>query len=145
MNSYITSNIEQEAQNSSLTSFGKIYRIHRKSNVKIWLWGTLILLVAIMLLPWTQNIRAKGTVTTLRQEQRPQELNSIIGGRVIKWYAKEGDFVKLGDTILQLGEVKVDYFDPQLLERTQQQINAKQQSIEGYKNKANTTINCFDG
>lgn len=140
MNSYITSNIEQEAQNNQLTSFKKIYRIHRKSNVKIWLWGTLILLVAVMLLPWTQNIRAKGTITTLRQEQRPQELNSIIGGRVIKWYAKEGDFVKEGDTVLQLGEVKVDYFDPQLLERTQQQINAKQQSIEEYKNKANTTI-----
>jgi len=140
MNSYITSNIEQEAQNSQVTSSGKIYRIHKKNNVTIWLWGTLILMLAIMLLPWTQNIRAKGTVTTLRQEQRPQELNSIIGGRVIKWYAKEGDFAKEGDTILQLGEVKVDYFDPQLLDRTQQQINAKQQSIEEYKNKANTTI-----
>ncbi len=93
-----------------------------------------------MFLPWTQNILAKGTVTTLRQEQRPQELNTIIAGRVIKWHVKEGDFVKEGDTILQLGEVKVDYFDPQLLPRTQQQITAKQQSIEGYKNKAATTV-----
>jgi len=98
----------------------------------------LIMLVLTMFLPWTQNIRAKGTITTLRQEQRPQELNTIIAGRVIKWYVKEGDFVKTGDTILQLGEVKVDYFDPELLSRTQQQIDAKQQSIEGYKNKAGT-------
>ena len=140
MNNYLTSDIEQASGNSPLTSFNKVYRIHRKSSVKLWLWGMLILLLSIMLLPWTQNIRAKGTITTLRQEQRPQELNTIIPGRVIKWYVKEGDFVKEGDTILQLGEVKVDYFDPQLLSRTQQQITAKQQSIEGYKNKATTTF-----
>lgn len=83
---------------------------------------------------------SKGTVTTLRQEQRPQELNTIIAGRVMKWYIKEGDFVKEGDTILQLGEVKVEYLDPKLLSRTQQQIAAKQQSIEGYKNKAGTAV-----
>lgn len=140
MNKYLTNNIEQTPDSKQLSSFGKIYRIHRKSSAQQWLWGMLILMVLLMFLPWTQNIRAKGTITTLRQEQRPQEVNSIIAGRVIKWYVAEGDFVKAGDTILQLGEVKVDYFDPQLLERTQQQINAKQQSIEAYNNKANTTI-----
>ena len=140
MNKYLTSEIEQTPGSNQLSSFGKIYRIHNKSTAQRWLWGMLILMALLMFLPWTQNIRAKGTLTTLRQEQRPQEVNSIIAGRVIKWHVAEGDFVKVGDTILQLGEVKVDYFDPQLLERTQQQINAKQQSIEAYNNKANTTI-----
>ena len=140
MNKYLTSNMEAATESSQLTSVSKIYRIHRRSSARRWLWGLLILLVPLMLLPWTQNIRAKGSITTLRQEQRPQELNSIIAGRVVKWHVNEGDFVKVGDTILQLGEVKVDYFDPQLLERTQQQIAAKQQSIEAYNNKANTTI-----
>jgi len=135
---YITSDIEYQSQQSSLGSFKKVYKIEKKGNVKKWLYGMLIILVLAMFLPWTQNIRAKGTITTLRQEQRPQELNTIIAGRVIKWYVKEGDFVKEGDTILQLGEVIVDYFDPKLLSRTQQQIDAKQQSIEGYKNKAGT-------
>ena len=140
MNKYLTSNMEAATESSQLTSVSKIYRIHRRSSARRWLWGLLILMVPLMLLPWTQNIRAKGSITTLRQEQRPQELNSIIAGRIVKWHVNEGDFVKVGDTILQLGEVKVDYFDPQLLERTQQQIDAKQQSIEAYNNKANTTI-----
>lgn len=140
MNNYLTSDIEKASINSPFTSFGKVYRIHRKSNVKRWLWGMLILIAFVMFLPWTQNIRAKGIITTLRQEQRPQELNTIIPGRVIKWYVGEGDFVKAGDTILQLGEVKVEYFDPQLLSRLQEQITAKQQSIDGYKNKATTTV-----
>jgi len=138
MNKYITADIEYQSQQNTLSSFKKVYKIEKKGNVKKWLYGMLIMLVLAMFLPWTQNIRAKGTITTLRQEQRPQELNTIIAGRVIKWYVKEGDFVKTGDTILQLGEVKVDYFDPELLSRTQQQIDAKQQSIEGYKNKAGT-------
>jgi multidrug efflux pump subunit AcrA (membrane-fusion protein) len=138
MNSFINIDIESQAEQSNLKAFKKVYLIEKRGQVKKWLWVFLIILVLIMFLPWTQNIRAKGAVTTLRQEQRPQELNTIIGGKVLKWYIKEGDFVKEGDTILQLGEVKVDYFDPQLLARTQQQIDAKQQSIEGYKNKAGT-------
>ena len=140
MDKHITADIEYQSQQSSLISFKKVYKIEKEGNVKKWLYAMLIILVSTVFLPWTQNIRAKGTITTLRQEQRPQELNTIIAGQVKKWYVKEGDFVKEGDTILQLSEVKVDYFDPKLLSRTQQQIDAKQQSIEGYKNKAGTAV-----
>ena len=140
MKNFITADIESQSQESSLDSFKKVYQIKKKSNVKKWLWGVIIVLILSLFLPWTQNIRARGLITTLRQEQRPQEINTIIGGRVTKWYIKEGDFVKEGDTILQLSETKVDYFDPKLLSRTQQQIDAKQQSIDGYVNKAGTAV-----
>ncbi|CAN5222754.1 biotin/lipoyl-binding protein [soil metagenome] len=139
MNNFIAAHIEEQSKSSELLSFKKVYGVHKKRNIKYWLWGMMMIAAIILFLPWTQNIRAKGKVTTLRQEQRPQELNTIIPGRIIKWYIKEGDYVKNGDTILQLGEVKVDYFDPALLARTQQQIVAKQQSIAGYKNKIATT------
>ncbi|MEO5592430.1 MAG: HlyD family efflux transporter periplasmic adaptor subunit [Chitinophagaceae bacterium] len=139
MNNYLTQNIEEEALARPLSSFAKVYRVGRKNTITYWLWGTLMLLFIILLLPWTQNVRAKGKVTTLRQEQRPQEINTIIAGRIVRWYIKEGDNLKKGDTILQLGEVKVDYFDPELLKRTQQQISAKQQSKVGYQNKAAAT------
>ncbi len=138
MENYINSNIEERAADGRLSSFGKVYHISRTSQVKKWLWGTLLLTLVILCLPWTQNIRARGSVTTLRQEQRPQELNTIIAGRVIKWFVKEGDYVKEGDTLLQLGEVKIEYLDPQLLDRTQEQISAKKNSIENYRNKAAT-------
>ena len=138
MKNFITADIESQSQESSLGSFKKVYNITKKSNVKKWLWGVIIVLLLALFLPWTQNIRARGLITTLRQEQRPQEINTIIGGKVVKWYIKEGDFVKEGDTILQLSETKVDYFDPKLLSRTQQQIDAKQQSIDGYVSKAGT-------
>jgi multidrug efflux pump subunit AcrA (membrane-fusion protein) len=138
MENYITDDIESKALTSKLNSYKNVYLVNRKSPIRKWLYGILLLLVVVAFLPWTQNIRAKGIVTTVSLEQRPQELNTVIAGKVVKWYVKEGDFIKAGDTILQLGEVKVEYFDPQLLARTQEQIIAKQQANLGYENKAQT-------
>jgi multidrug efflux pump subunit AcrA (membrane-fusion protein) len=138
MENLINTSIEEQIEKGKLQSFSRIYQIHHRSRVKRWLWGVLITLVVVLFLPWTQNIRAKGSVTTLRQEQRPQELNTLLAGRVLKWYVKEGDIVNEGDTILQLGEVKTEYLDPELLNRTREQITAKQQSADGYRGKAST-------
>jgi multidrug efflux pump subunit AcrA (membrane-fusion protein) len=123
----------------TLQAHNAIYRHNKNSRIKYWAIGFLIALAIIMFLPWTQNIRARGSVTTLRQEQRPQELNSIIPGKILKWYVKEGDMVKVGDTILQIGEVKDDYLDPDLVNRTSEQLGAKKMSIEYYKNKVTAT------
>lgn len=119
-------------------SYTHIYLHNRDSRVKRWFFGLLAVLLIFLFLPWTQNIRARGTVTTLYQEQRPQQVNAIIGGRVVKWYVKEGDFIKAGDTLVQLAEVKVDYLDPNLLERTREQLSGKQLSVDYYKSKAGT-------
>jgi multidrug efflux pump subunit AcrA (membrane-fusion protein) len=73
------------------------------------------------------------------QENRPQDIQTQIAGRIAKWYVKEGDMVRKGDTILFLSEVKDDYLDPLLLERTREQATAKRNSIDYYKGKAATT------
>lgn len=127
-------------ENTMFTSdaYKHIYRYNSRSRVKYWFFGLVIFNALFLFLPWTQNIRSRGSITTLRQEQRPQELNSIIPGKVVKWYVKEGDMVKQGDTILQLSEIKDDYLDPNLLGRTNEQLTAKKQSIEYYTSKAGT-------
>ncbi|MEN9497338.1 MAG: hypothetical protein RL750_237 [Bacteroidota bacterium] len=114
-----------------------IYRYDQKSRVRYWFWGIVITLFLFLFLPWTQNIRSKGRVTTLRPEQRPQQINTIIGGRIVRWNVKEGDRVKKGDTLLQLTEVKEAYLDPQLVQRTGEQLDAKQRSVSLYESKAN--------
>jgi multidrug resistance efflux pump len=122
--------------NYNIQSYSRIYLHNRNSQVRKWFFGCVAVFIVFLFLPWTQNIRAKGTVTTLYQDQRPQEVNTVIGGQVIKWYVKEGDYIHKGDTLVQLSEVKVDYLDPNLLERTQEQLAGKKQSIEFYKSKA---------
>lgn len=124
---------------SSIRSYDHIYLHNRQSRVRTWFLVCMAVFVLFLFLPWTQNIRAKGQVTTLYQNQRPQQVNTIIGGRVIKWYIKEGDYVKAGDTLIQLTEVKADYLDPQLLNRTKEQLTGKEMSVEYYKDKVAAT------
>ena len=116
---------------------GKIYRAEKISKVRFWFFGSMLFLVAFLFLPWTQNISSSGHVTTLYQDQRPQELNSVIPGRILKWWVKEGDFVNKGDTILELADVKDEYLDTNLVKRTETQLEAKEQKIIFYNEKIN--------
>jgi multidrug resistance efflux pump len=105
-----------------------------RKRVRILLWIFLVLLL-FMFLPWTQTIRSKGMVNALRQDQRPQTIQTVIAGRIEGWYVAEGDFVQRGDTLLLISEIKDDYFDPLLIERTVRQVEAKNLSANSYGEK----------
>ena len=100
-----------------------------------------ILCILILFLPWTQNISGSGSVTTLKPNQRPQSIQSVISGRIEKWYVQEGDFVNKGDTILYISEIKEDYMDPNLVANTKKQVNAKKSSLASYGSKVSTLSN----
>ena len=121
-----------------IKSFDNIYHINKRSKVKWWFIGFLCAAFIVMFIPWTQNIKVKGNVSALYQEQRPQQLNSPIPGKIVKWYVKNGDYLKAGDTILQLSEIKEDYMDTFLIERTQKQVVAKKGVRHYYEAKAGT-------
>ncbi|MEM9885243.1 MAG: HlyD family efflux transporter periplasmic adaptor subunit [Bacteroidota bacterium] len=106
-----------------------------------WLVLALAIVFVFAFLPWTQNIQANGAVTTLRPEQRPQTINSVIAGKIEKWYVQEGQQVQAGDTILFLSEIKSEYFDPDLIDRTRNQVRAKEFAIQSYDNKAQALDN----
>ncbi len=97
-----------------------------------------VLGLIILFLPWTQNISGSGAVTTLKPNQRPQTIQTLISGRIEKWYVKEGDFVKKGDTILFISEIKEDYLDPNLVAITKNQMDAKKMSAQSYSGKVTT-------
>lgn len=130
--------MDQEKYKIPLKSLDTIYMRGHESKVRYWFYGIMLVLVTGLFLPWTQNIKARGSITTLYQEQRPQDIVSPIPGRIAKWYVKEGDFVQKGDTIVQISEIKEDYLDPNLVDRTQQQLDAKKGSVGYYKGKAAT-------
>lgn len=114
----------------------KQLRKTRIQRLTLWLVILLLLVLAICLfLPWMQNIDSKGYVTTRMPQQRPQAIQTVIAGRLENWFVQEGDFVNKGDTIANISETKSEYFDPELLARTTEQIEAKQQSINSYDQK----------
>jgi len=93
------------------------------------------LFLIFLFLPWTQNIEAKGYVTTLYPEHRPQSIMTVIAGRIEQWHVKEGDLVKAGDTLVVISETKSDYFDPKLLDRTKSRLDNKKSTVESYEQK----------
>ncbi|WP_159020389.1 HlyD family secretion protein [Algibacter sp. L3A6] len=119
----------------SFKSGKEIFTVQYHKRFKKFLMVFSILIVVIVFLPWTQNISSTGLVTTLKPNQRPQSIQSQIPGRVEEWFVQEGDFVKKGDTIIRISEVKSDYFDSRLAERTGDQLSVKSSSVEAYKNK----------
>ena len=130
----VLDNIDEET-GKKYSAYNSIYRVDIESRIKNIFWGLFFVLIFILFVPWTQNINTSGIVTTQFQEQRPQQINSIIPGKIIKWWVKEGDFVQKGDTIVELADTKDDYLDPRLIERTNDQLIAKKQKVEFYDNK----------
>lgn len=128
----ISENIEQYSTVKNLAN-----RPHYQILNKIILYVSLLGIV-ILFLPWTQNISGSGAVTTLKPDQRPQTIHSSIAGKIEKWYVQEGDYVKKGDTILFISEIKEDYFDPNLVKNTQNQVDAKKLSLQSYGSKVTT-------
>ena len=103
----------------------------------VFLLSALLFVFLVMLFfPWTQNIRARGKLTTLRPENREQNIHSMITGRIENWFVREGQLVTKGDTIVFISEVKSEYLDPMLIERSTNQTDAKKASIDTYVSKA---------
>jgi len=127
---------KEQFQSMRLFKEKKHYKIIRK-----FIWAFFILILLFLFLPWTQNIQGTGNVTTLKPNQRPQTIQTIIGGRIEKWYVQEGDFVKKGDTILFISEIKEDYLDPNLLQNTENQVNAKENAAVSYSDKVKALEN----
>lgn len=139
-------NISKTVLNTSvdLSKYKAIARVSQRRHYKRFnqfLIVSAIILVLILFLPWTQNVSGKGFLTTLTPDQRPQTIQSPIPGRIEGWYVREGDFVEKGDTILHISEIKNEYFDPDLIERTGLQIRAKEMSVTSYQEKVKALNN----
>lgn len=101
-----------------------------------WLMGIGLIFLIVLFLPWQQNIRGNGKVTALDPSNRPQTVETAIPGRIQKWNVREGQYVNKGDTLVVLSEIKDKFFDPNLLLRLREQINAKTSSLSSKNQKA---------
>ncbi|MFD3293518.1 HlyD family efflux transporter periplasmic adaptor subunit [Aquirufa sp. KTFRIE-69F] len=120
-------------------SFNQIYLRDKGPATKPWLIGLGLIMLGVLFLPWTQNIRSKGQITSLYQEQKPQKIYSPIAGKISRWWVKEGDFVEQGDTLAKISEIKAEYLDPKLISRTQEQLDAKKGTVSYYEQKVKST------
>ena len=123
-------------QSFGLTSLGQIALPTGQRMFRRWTLAILAVCLGLLFLPWVQNFRAKGTVTAFDPASRPQTVQATIPGRIAAWYVFEGDSVAFGDTIARLSEIKPEYLDPELVQRTDATVDAKRSAAGGYEQKA---------
>ncbi|AQG80031.1 HlyD family secretion protein [Spirosoma montaniterrae] len=105
-----------------------------------WMLFFLVVGLVVMFLPWQQNINGEGVISALTPQDRPQTIQNAIAGRIERWAVRDGDYVKRGDTLLIISDIKDEYFDPNLPQRLTEQLAAKQGSLQA----TNTKIRALD-
>jgi len=88
----------------------------------------------MVFVPWQQTSAGAGSVTALNPNDRLQEINALVSGRIQEWYVRDGMHVTVGDPI-----VRVVDNDPQLLERLESergQVVAKLEAAQSAERTA---------
>lgn len=98
--------------------------------VSAWLIMFSIAMVAAFLAfaPWVQTAAGSGRIIALDPNDRLQEINALVSGRIQNWFVRDGSRVKVGDPIARI----IDN-DPQLLERLEQergQLSSQMEAAE---------------
>ena len=90
--------------------------------------GLFAVTLFLIFMPWVQTTYGRGSIIALSPNDRVQEINALVSGRIQKWFVEDGSYVKANDPILQI----VDN-DPNFLERLQterQQVAFKLEATE---------------
>ena len=112
--------------------------LHGVNTPRVFRAITVVVLVAILIaigfltfVPWVQTTGGRGVVTTINPNERQQEINALVSGRIEQWYVGDGSRVEQGDPIARIADI-----DPMLIsrleaERTQIgiQLNAAQNAL----------------
>ncbi|MCM0000375.1 MAG: HlyD family efflux transporter periplasmic adaptor subunit [Erythrobacter sp.] len=103
---------EDMAHFTTLASI-KVPRVMRV--VFFMILAAIIITIAFLIyVPWVQTTSGMGVVTTLSPNERRQDINALVPGRIEEWYVRDGSTVKKGDPIVRIADI-----DPRLIERLQ--------------------------
>lgn len=80
--------------------------------------------VALVVTPWQQNIPGSGRVVAFNQEERVQQVQAPVDGRVVAWHVVEGSTVRQGDPIVDLADN-----DPDIMQRLEQERDQVQRTV----------------
>lgn len=96
---------------------------------------TLLLILGLVFIPWQQTTQGDGKIISLDPNDRIQEINSLVSGRIFRWFVQDGSLVKKDDPIVEI----VDN-DPLFVNRLAKETEAKRKKFELAKS-ASTTAN----
>jgi multidrug efflux pump subunit AcrA (membrane-fusion protein) len=95
----------------------------------------LFMTIFFIALPWQQTADGQGKVMAYDPQDRVQNIHATVGGRVKKWFVREGSFVKKGDPILEIIDI-----DPNFLERLKVENAAIKSQYEAAQSVTKTAL-----
>lgn len=122
---------EDMAHFTALSSVKKP-RIMRAVYIMILL-GILAMIAFLTFVPWVQTTGGQGKITTLNPNERQQEINAAVSGRIEEWFVRDGSAVLKGDPIARIADI-----DPQLIQRLQAERQQVQIQLQSVKNALST-------
>lgn len=106
---------------------------------KIWLitFLLIVLLIAILFLPWQQNIKGYGELIAYNPEERPYKVYAPISGFIEKFLVKEDIFVKKGTPLVIMRDLDKNYFEnlDKIKKNIQRQLKNLQINLSLLQNK----------
>ncbi|BDW83359.1 RND transporter [Erythrobacter sp. Dej080120_24] len=89
----------------------------------------LAVLSFLVYVPWVQTIGGVGVVTTLNPNERQQEINALVSGRIEEWFVNDGSRVKKGDPIARIADI-----DPNLVQRLEAERSQVEIQLQAARN-----------
>lgn len=99
--------------------------------VRLLGFGLIVILAALVLVPWQQSAPGTGRVIAYAPLERQYAIEAPIDGRVQTWHVEEGTHVKAGDPIADISDN-----DPEILAR----LERERMAIESRKMAAQSAI-----
>lgn len=88
----------------------------------ILLIGMVIAVLFLVFVPWVQTTAGRGVVTTLNPNERQQEINALVEGRIDEWFVEDGSRVERGDPIVRIADIDRNLVDRLTAERAQVEV-----------------------
>ncbi len=109
--------------------------------------------ILLVVTPWQQNIAGTGRVIAYHPEDRPQNVQAPIDGRIVRWHVVEGTVVTKGDPLVDLTDN-----DPSIMQRlaeerdslvrsvteTERRLRAIEDRVAGLKSTQSTGVSAAD-
>lgn len=88
------------------------------------MFALIVAAASSLFLPWQQSSSGIGRVIAYAPDERMQNIESAVEGRILRWHVVEGSQVKQGDPIVEIVDI-----DPNIMERLESELSAATQKV----------------
>jgi len=125
---------EINATTRSSVAAPRMVRSHQSLRVagSILFMAFVAFIVALITVPWVQNVQGIGRVIAYSPDERQQSITSPVDGLIRQWFVQEGTIVKKGESIVDVADIDPDIMNRLERERvaTQTKLDAAQQALD---------------